>query len=96
MQPTRSAKSLTLFLAFGSLLGLSLCPYLTQELVVCWLFFSLGFVSMAVVILAGVLVCCACERAIHWASSAAHEAPKVVLGPPELHLKIIPEAGKLK
>jgi hypothetical protein len=96
VQPTRSTKSLTLFLAFGPLLELGLYPYRTQGIVVCWLFFSLAFVSMAVVILAGVLVCCACERAIHWASSAAHEAPKVVLGSPELHLKIIPEAGKLK
>jgi len=97
MQLTRfTNKSLILFLAFGLLLGLSLYPYAAQEVVVCWLFFSLAFVSMAAVILAGVFVCCACEWAIHWASSAAHEAAKVVLGPPELHLKIIPAAGKLK
>ena len=97
MLRTRSTKSLILFLlAFGSLLGLSLYPYGIQELVVCWLLFNLALASVAVVILAGVLVYCACERAIRWASSAAHEAPKVVLGSPELHLKIIPEAEKLK
>jgi dipeptide/tripeptide permease len=96
MPRTRSTKSLIFFLAFGSLLGLSLYPYLTQEVVVCWLLFSLAFVSVAVVIFAGVLVYCACQWAIHWASSAAHEAPKVVLAPPELHLEIIPEAEKLK
>jgi uncharacterized protein DUF4386 len=32
-----------LFLAFASLLGLGLCPYRTQAVVVCWLFFSLAF-----------------------------------------------------
>jgi hypothetical protein len=97
MLRTRSTKSLILsLLAFGSLLRLSLYPYGTQEVVVCWLLFSLAFVSVAVVILAGVLVYWACQWAIHWASSAAHEAPKVVLGSPELHLEIIPEAEKLK
>jgi hypothetical protein len=93
---TKTAKSLMSILVVGSLLGLSLHSYLIQEVVVCWLFFSLAFVSLAVVIFTGVLACGACECIIHWASTAARVAAKVALASPELHLKTIPTAGKLK
>jgi hypothetical protein len=94
---TKTAKSLMSILAVGLLVGLSLHSYRIQEVVVCWLFFSMAFVSLAIVILTGVLACGACESVIHWASTATRRvAPKVELAFPELHLKIIPTAGKLK
>ena len=54
------------------------------------------FVSLALLILAGALACYAGECVIAWASKAARETPKVVLGPPEIQLKTIPADGKLK
>ncbi len=93
---TKTAKSLMSILAVGSLLGLSLHSYRIQEVVVCWLFFSLAFVSLAVVIFAGVLACGAYECIIHGVSAAARAAAKVELVSPELHLKTIPTAGRLK
>jgi hypothetical protein len=80
----------------GLLLGLSLYSYRVRELLVCWLFFSLLFVSLALVILGGVLACYAGNYAIHWASTAAGVTPVVALGAGELHLKTIPVARKLK
>ena len=69
-------------------LGLSPHSYRIQEFVVCWLFFSLAFVSLVIVILAGVLTCGACECVSDWASTAARRvAPKVELVPRELQLK---------
>jgi hypothetical protein len=71
----------------GLLLGLSLNSYRVRELLVCWLFFSLLFVSLALVILGGVLACYAGKYVIHWASTAARVTPVVDLGSGELHLK---------
>jgi hypothetical protein len=94
---TKTARSLMSLLAVGLVLGLSLYSYCILEVVVCWLFFSLAFLSLAIVILAGVLACGACECVIHWASTVTRRAaPMVELAFPELHLKIIPTAGKLK
>jgi hypothetical protein len=84
------------FAAVGWLLGLSLHLYHLREVLICWLFFSLVFVSLALLILAGALACYAGECVIAWASKAARETPKVVLGPPEIQLKTIPADGKLK
>jgi hypothetical protein len=80
----------------GLLLGLSLYSYRVRELLVCWLFFSLLFVSLALVILGGVLACYAGNYAIHWVSTAVGVTPVVALGAGELHLKTIPVARKLK
>jgi hypothetical protein len=84
------------FAAVGWLLGLRLHLYHLQEVLICWLFFSLVFVSLALLILAGALACYAGECVIAWASKAARETPKVVLGPPAIQLKTIPADGKLK
>jgi hypothetical protein len=83
--------------AVGSLLGLGLNSYCVQEVAVCWIFFSLAFISLTVVILVGALACGACECVILRVRTAARQvAPKVEIAPPELHLKITPAAGKLK
>jgi hypothetical protein len=47
--------SLLAFTAVGLLLGFNLTSYHLQELLVCWLCFSIGFVSLALAILVVVL-----------------------------------------
>jgi len=82
------AKSLMSTFAVVSLLALGLNSYRIQEIAVCWILFTLAFVSLVAVTLAGVLAYCACERVVLWAGTAARQvAPKVRLAPPEPHLK---------
>src|ERR1700694_1790120 len=71
----------------GLLLVISLYSYHVRELLACWLFFSLLFVLLALVILGGVLACYAGKYFIHWASTAARATPAVALGSGELHLQ---------
>lgn len=80
----------------GFLLGLSLYSYHVRELLVCWLFFSLLFVSLALVILAGVLAFYAGKYVFHWANTAAQVTSVVALGSGELHLETISDARRLK
>ncbi len=80
----------------GLLLGLSLYSYQVRELLVCWLFFSLLFVSLALVILGGVLTCYAGKYFTVWARTAAGVTPVVALGSGNLHLKNISDARQLK
>jgi len=83
------------FAALGWLLGINLNSYRLHEVLVCWLFFSLMFLSLALVILAGALVCCAGKCVIAWANKATRMTPKVALRPLEIQLKINPAGGKL-
>ncbi len=78
----------------GLLLGLSLYSYHVRELLVCWLFFSVLFVLLALMILGGVLACYAGKYATHWARTTAPVTPVLALGSAELHLKTIPDAKK--
>ena len=78
------------------LLGLSLYSYHVRELVVCWLLFSLVFVSLALVVLGGVLACYGGEYVIQWASTAARVTPATALASGELHLKAISDDGNLQ
>jgi hypothetical protein len=80
----------------GLLLGFSLYSYHVRELLVCWLFFSLLFVLLALVILGGVLACYAGKYATHWASTTAPITPVLALGSAELHLKMISGTRKFK
>jgi hypothetical protein len=80
----------------GLLLGLSLFSYHVRELLVCWLFFCLLFVLLALVILGGVLAAHAGNHAIHWASTAVRVAPMVALDSDEIQLDAISGARKLK
>jgi hypothetical protein len=54
--------------------------YHLREVLLCWLFFSLAFVSMALVVLTGVLVCHAGGHAIAWGCKAARVMSNIVLG----------------
>lgn len=69
-------------------LGLILRSYYMRELLVCWLCFSIAFVSLTLVILVVALVCYAGKYFANWASKAARVTPKVALGAPEIQLKI--------
>jgi hypothetical protein len=80
----------------GLLLGLSLNSYRVRELLVCWLFFSLLFVLLALLILGGVLACYAGECVTVWARATAPVSPVLALGSAELQLKTIPDARKLE
>jgi hypothetical protein len=80
----------------GLLLGFSLYSYHVRELLVCWLFFSLLFVLLALLILGGVLACHAGECVAVWMRTTAPVSPVLVLGSAELHLKTIPDARRLK
>jgi hypothetical protein len=80
----------------GLLLGLSLYSYHVRELLVCWLFFSLLFVLLALVILGGVLACYAGNYVIHWVGMAAPVTPVLAFGSAELQLKTISDVKKLE
>jgi len=80
----------------GLLLGLSLYSYYVRELLVCWLFFSLLFVSLALVILGSVLTCYAGKYVTVWARTATGVTPVVAIGSGKLHLKNISNARKPK
>jgi len=80
----------------GLLLGLSLYSYHVRELLVCWLFFCLLFVLLALVILGGVLAAHVGSQAIHWAGTAVRVAPMVALDSDEIQLDAISGGRKLK
>jgi hypothetical protein len=72
-----------------------LYSYHVRELLVCWLFFSLLFVSLALLILGGVLACYAGKYAAHWTRTAARATPALALSSGELRLKTISSGKKL-
>jgi len=80
----------------GLLLGLSFYSYHVRELLVCWLFFCLLFVLLALVVLGGLLAAYAGNQAIHWASTAVRVAPMVALDSDEIQLDAISGGRKLK
>jgi hypothetical protein len=63
----------------GLLLGLSLYSYRVRELLVCWLFFSVLFVCVTLVILSGVLAVYAGEWLTVWARATAPVSPVLAL-----------------
>jgi hypothetical protein len=78
----------------GLLLGVSLFSYRAREFLICWLFFSLLLVGLALVILAVGLVCYAGKYALHWATMTARGTPLVGLGPGELCRKAISDSSE--
>jgi hypothetical protein len=75
-------------------LGLILRYYYIQELLACWLFFSLVFGLLALIVFGSVLIFCAGDRVIHWARTAARVTPLVDFSPGELRVKTILEERK--
>ncbi len=80
----------------GLLLGLSLYSYHVRELLVCWLYFSVLFVCVTLLLLLGVLGVYAGECVAVWARSATGMTPVLVLASTDLRVKIISAATKLK
>ena len=80
----------------GLLLGLSLYSYHVRELLVCWLYFSVLFVCVTLLLLLGVLGVYAGECVAVWARSATGMTPVLVLASTDLRVKIISDATKLK
>jgi hypothetical protein len=70
-------------------LGLILRSYYIRELLACWLFFSLVFGLLALIVFGSVLALCAGKRVAHWARTAAQVTPIVVFSPGELRVKTI-------
>jgi hypothetical protein len=75
-------------------LGLILRSYHMRELLACWLFFSLVFVLLALIVFGSVLAFCAGNRVIRWARTAARVTPLVDFSPGELRMKTILDDSK--
>lgn len=75
-------------------LGFILRSYYMRELLACWLFFSLVFVLLALIVLGNVLAFCAGKCVIHWARTRARVTPLVGFGSGELRVKAILDGRK--
>ena len=93
MNPLRESHYVSQF--SGLLVGLSLSSYFIRELLVCWLFFSLLFVCVALLLLSGVLAVQAGEYLTVWARTLAGMTPVVALAHTDVPLKNISDARKL-
>jgi uncharacterized membrane protein len=67
--------------AVGLVVGLNLSSYHFQELLVCWLCFSVGFVSLALALLVVILACYAGKYLIHCASAAVRVIARAAQSP---------------
>ena len=73
----------------GLLLGLGLFSYHVRELMVCWLFFSLLFVLLVLLIFGGVLACSVGKCVIDWVCTTPRVTPVVTFSTDDLQLKTI-------
>ena len=89
-QYRKAAIGLISFVAIGLLLGRNLSFYRLEEILICWLVFSLAFVSLALVILVGLFVSYAGECVIHWASTAPRLISTVALRTSEIYSGVVP------
>ena len=77
------------FVAVGLLLGRNLSFYRLEEILICWLFFSLVCVSLALVLLVGIFILYASEYAVHFVSTALRVISTVELRPSETYPRTI-------
>jgi hypothetical protein len=75
-------------------LGLILHSYYLRELLACWLFFSLGFGLLALIVFGSALAFCAGKRVAYWGRTAAQVTPIVDFSPGELRVKTILDDSK--
>ncbi len=80
----------------GLLLGVGLLSYHVRELMVCWLFFSMLFVLLVLLIFGGVLACYAGKCVIDRVSATLRLTPVVRLSTDDLQLKTISDGLELK
>ena len=86
---------------FGLVLGLSLYSYRVQELLVCWLFFIILFVALALLVIGAVLAWYAGKWATDWARTTVPLTPLPltpvpVLASAEIHQEAIAVASEFK
>jgi hypothetical protein len=80
----------------GFLLVISLDSYCSRELLVCWVFFGMVFLSLLAIALGGIFAGYAGKSFISWANTAARVKPIIALGSPDLQMKIVSDELKLK
>jgi hypothetical protein len=80
----------------GLLAGLALYSYRVRELVVCWLFFIILFVVLALLISGAVLAWYAGKWAADWARATGPVTPVLALASAEIHLEAITGPIELK
>ena len=82
------------FVAVGLLLGGNLSLYQFEEFLICWLLFSGAFVSLALLIFAGILVLYTGKCVAHWANTASRLIPTVALRASEAYPGIGPAENR--
>jgi len=92
LNPSQNSRRMVQF--SGLFLPLSLYSYHVRELLVCWLFFSVLFVCLALLILIGELGVYAGECVTLWARTATRITPVLVPAPAKVPLKNMPRATK--
>ena len=95
-QHRKAATRLISFAAVGLLLEGNLSLYQLEEILICWLVFSLAFVSLALLILAVIFVFCAGECVILGRALAPRLISTVTLGPSEIWSGMNGPGGKSK
>ncbi|MGB7436572.1 MAG: hypothetical protein WBW49_14255 [Candidatus Acidiferrum sp.] len=80
----------------GLLLGLGLFSYHVRELFACWLFFSLLFVLLVLLIVGGVLACSVGKCVIDWVCTTPRVTPVVTFSTTDRPLKTVSDGLELK
>ena len=68
-------------------IGLFFFSYHVRELLVCWLFFSVPFALLALLLLGVVVACNAGQHLVHWTGARIEVEPLVVLAVDEVQLE---------
>ena len=89
-QYRKAAMGLVSLVAVRLLLGPKLSVYRLEEILICWLVFSLAFISLGLAIVVGVVVFYAGEGVIHWVGTAPRVISTGALRPSEIYSGIIP------
>jgi len=76
---------LTSFGAAGGILALFVSPYRLEEILACWLFFSLVFALVVLAILLVVAFYSTVEGVLHWVHTVSARVSKAPLGVSHLH-----------
>jgi hypothetical protein len=81
---------------FGLVLGLSLYFYRVRELLACWLFFTILFVVLALLVLGAALAWYAGKWVTDWARTTMPLTPVPALASAETHQEAIAVASEFK
>ncbi len=87
-------KNSAVFECSGLLIAVSLFSYHVRELLICWLFFSVPFLLLALLLLGAVFACNAGQYFVHWAGARILVQPVTVLGADKVQLETLSSARK--